>query len=53
LHQPVLQTLVSAVISIVTTGFIGVLLAVYYFDVRIRREGLDMQSAIDRLQAQT
>ncbi len=52
LHQPVLETILQGVISLATTGFIGVLIAVYYFDVRIRREGLDMQAAIDQLQAQ-
>jgi energy-converting hydrogenase Eha subunit C len=53
LHQPVIETLFQAVFSLVTTGFIGVLIAVYYFDVRIRREGLDMQAAVDQLQAAT
>ncbi|HZZ66231.1 MAG TPA: hypothetical protein VFE17_12065 [Candidatus Baltobacteraceae bacterium] len=52
LHQTLLQTVFAALFSLVTTGFIGVLLAVYYFDVRIRREGLDMQAAIDRMQPQ-
>lgn len=52
LHQPVIETIVQGLISLVTSGFIAVLLAVYYFDVRIRREGLDMQAAIDQLQAQ-
>jgi len=53
LHQRALQAIVSGLISILTTGFIGVLLAVYYFDVRVRREGLDMLAAIERLQAPT
>ncbi len=52
LHQPIVQTIFEGLISAVATGFIGVLIAVYYFDVRIRREGLDMQAAIDQLQAQ-
>lgn len=52
LHQPLLQAMFSAVFGLITTGFIGVLLAVYYFDVRIRREGLDMQAAIDQMQPQ-
>lgn len=50
LHQAALQALFSGALSLVSTGFIGVLIAVYYFDVRVRREGLDMQAAIDRLQ---
>lgn len=53
LHQPILETVLQGLISAVSTGFIGVLIAVYYFDVRIRREGLDMQAAIDQLQAQS
>jgi len=28
-----------------------VLLSVYYFDVRIRREGFDLEAALDRLTA--
>ena len=41
---------VASCISLVTTSFFGILLAVYYFDVRVRREGLDMQAQIDVLQ---
>lgn len=52
LHQPIVETIFQGVVSAITTGFIGVLIAVYYFDVRVRREGLDMQTAIDQLQAQ-
>ncbi len=48
-HQPALATIAQAVISLVATGFIGVLIAVYYYDVRIRHEGLDMQAALDSL----
>ncbi len=51
-RSPAVETLFQALFSLVTTGFIAVLVAVYYFDVRIRREGLDLQSAIDRLQPQ-
>lgn len=47
LHLHILTVLVTAAISLVTTAFLGVLLAVYYFDVRVRREGLDMQAQID------
>lgn len=46
----VLYVLVSALISLVTTAFIGILMAVYYFDVRVRREGLDVQAQIEELQ---
>jgi hypothetical protein len=47
--QPV-SVLVNAVLSLVTTSFLGILIAVYYFDVRVRREGLDLQASIDALQ---
>lgn len=49
---PILQTAFQGAASLVTSGFLGVLLAVYYFDVRVRREGLDMQAAIEQLQVQ-
>ena len=52
LRQPLLESVVQGVLSLFVTGFIGVLLAVYYFDVRIRSEGLDLQAELDRLQAQ-
>lgn len=45
-----LTVLVSAIISLVMTSFLGILLAVYYFDVRVRREGLDVQAQIADLQ---
>lgn len=44
-----LQLAASAVLSAVFNGFLIVLLAVYYYDVRIRREGLDMESDLQRL----
>jgi hypothetical protein len=46
MHLHIVNVLISAVISLFTTSFLGVLLAVYYFDVRVRREGLDMQAQI-------
>ncbi len=45
-----LYVVVSALVSLVATSFLGILFAVYYFDVRIRREGLDMQADVERLQ---
>lgn len=44
-----LTVLVGAVLSLVMTAALGVLLVVYYFDVRVRREGLDMQAEIESL----
>lgn len=50
LNLHVVNVIVSALISLITTAFLGILLSVYYFDVRIRREGLDMQAEIAGLQ---
>ena len=46
----VLYELVSAPLTLVSNTFTGLLFAVYYFDVRVRREGLDVQSALERLE---
>jgi hypothetical protein len=50
MHLHVLNVAITAVISLVTYSFLGILLAVYYFDVRVRREGLDMQAQMERLE---
>lgn len=50
-HLHVLTVIVSALISLVTTAFLGILLAVYYFDVRVRREGLDIAAEIEGMQS--
>lgn len=50
LHLHLISVALTAMISLVTTSFFGILLAVYYFDVRVRREGLDMQAQIAGLQ---
>lgn len=49
-HSFALGEIASAPISLVSSTFVALLFAVYYFDVRVRREGLDMQSALDRLE---
>ena len=49
-HSFALAEIASAPISLVSSTFIALLFAIYYFDVRVRREGLDMQSALDRLE---
>jgi hypothetical protein len=46
----IVNVAITSVISLVTYSFLGILLAVYYFDVRVRREGLDMQAQIERLE---
>ncbi len=53
LRSPILDAALSSLLVLFSTGFYGVLVAVYYFDVRVRREGLDVEAAIDSLQAQT
>lgn len=50
LHLHAISVLFTALLSLVSTSFLGILLAVYYFDVRVRREGLDMQAQIAQLQ---
>lgn len=47
-----LLPVIESVVQAVSGSFLGVLVAVYYFDVRIRTEGLDMQADLDRLELQ-
>ncbi len=49
-HSLALYGIVTAPISLVSSTFTALLFAVYYFDVRVRREGLDMQTQLDRLE---
>lgn len=49
LHSSILQVVVSTLLSAAFTAFITVLLAVYYYDVRVRREGLDLQTGLEQL----
>lgn len=53
MHLYPLVVIVSALLSLVMTALLGVLLVVYYFDVRVRREGLDMQADMASLQPVT
>lgn len=46
-----LQLAVNAVISAMLTAFLTILLAVYYYDVRTRAEGLDLETDLQRLTA--
>lgn len=50
-HSNALQVAVSTVFNAVLTSFLTVLGAVYYFDVRTRTEGLDLEVALERLTA--
>jgi len=49
-HSLILYGILTAPISLVSSTFTALLFAVYYFDVRVRREGLDMQTQLDRLE---
>jgi len=53
LHQPWLVTLENVVVTTVTYAFSTVLLAVYYYDVRVRREGLDLETQLEQLTTST
>jgi hypothetical protein len=48
-HLPGLQALIQAIPNAIISPFGVVLLSIYYFDVRIRREGFDLEAALDRL----
>lgn len=48
-HLVVLEVIVSSLFRAAIAPFSIVLLAVYYFDVRIRREGFDLEAGLDRL----
>jgi hypothetical protein len=50
-HLPVLEATVQVISDAVITPFGAVLLAVYYFDVRIRREAYDLEAGLERLGA--
>ncbi len=53
MHLYPVTVTVNALLSLVMTALLGVLLVVYYFDVRVRREGLDMQADMTSLQPVT
>jgi hypothetical protein len=48
-HLPGLQAIVEGLGRAAITPFAVVLLAIYYFDVRIRREGFDLEASLERL----
>jgi hypothetical protein len=48
-HWVWLEVLVTSFFRAAITPFSIVLLAVYYFDVRIRREGLDLEAELERM----
>jgi hypothetical protein len=48
-HRPVLYLMLDAVARALVVPFAAIVLAVYYFDLRVRREGFDLRLRIDRL----
>jgi len=51
LHSVMLAVVFTTLVNAVLAGFVTVLLAVYYYDVRTRSEGLDLEVALERLTA--
>lgn len=51
LHQPWLVTLENVVLSTIVNAFFTILLVVYYYDVRIRHEGFDLEAQLVALNA--
>jgi hypothetical protein len=50
-HLPLLEVAIDSISRAAVAPFAVVLLAIYYFDVRIRREAFDVESGLDRLAA--
>ncbi|MBV8198800.1 MAG: hypothetical protein JO263_11730 [Candidatus Eremiobacteraeota bacterium] len=50
-HLPALEAIVQSLPQALITPFTVVVLAVYYFDVRIRREAFDLEAGLERLTA--
>jgi len=51
LHTAIVESVTSAVLGAVVNAFASIVLVVYYLDVRIRREGLDVESDLQHLAA--
>ncbi|HEV3090746.1 MAG TPA: hypothetical protein VGX91_04795 [Candidatus Cybelea sp.] len=50
-HLPSVQAVIESLTRAVVTPFGVVLLAIYYFDVRIRREAFDLEASLEHLTA--
>ncbi len=48
-----LELAVNAVVGAMATAFVTILLAVYYYDIRTRNEGLDLETDLQRLTAES
>lgn len=49
LHVPLVAAAIAGLVSLVVIGFGAVTLTVYHFDIRVRRDGLDVQAALESL----
>jgi hypothetical protein len=50
-HLPSVEAIVESLGRAIVAPFGVVLLAIYYFDVRIRREAFDLEASLERLTA--
>lgn len=50
-HLPLVEAIIESLGRAVITPFGVILMAIYYFDVRIRREAFDLESTLERLAA--
>lgn len=51
MHAAAIQAVAAAVIGILSTAFMAAVLTVFYFDLRVRSEGLDLERRIDGLES--
>ena len=50
-HSPIFELAVETLINAAVAAFVTILLATYYYDVRTRSEGLDLEVELERLTA--
>lgn len=50
-HSSIIGLVVNTVLNAAITAFVAILLATYYYDVRTRNEGLDLEVDLERLTA--
>lgn len=51
LHAAAIEAVATALIGIVSTAFMATVFTVFYFDLRVRSEGLDLERRIDGLES--
>ena len=52
LHSQAIEVAIATIFNALLTAFVTVLLSVYYYDVRVRYEALDLEVSLSRLAAQ-